>query len=271
MTALFHTDLPLPVEPCTGTGGLQRLHSDQQELARSIASALPRDGSRELQPGLLCYRRNRPTQPLHVLYEPALCVIAQGSKMLIWGAETLRYDPANYLITTVDLPMIGQVVKATPAQPYLGLRLRLMPAMVASVMIDVGFNCGNKHFSVGAANVSALDVNLLNAVLRLVRLAEVSADYVALAPLVIREIIYRLLTGAQAQRMAHLASTGGDAQRIVGAIKMLREGYTRSLRVGHIAKSVNMSVSAFHRHFKAVTAMTPLQFKSTFASRRHGG
>lgn len=261
MTVLMPADLAASIASSAAAGAAQRIHADRQELVRSITHALPQDGSRELQPGLFCYRRSRPTQASHVLYDPALCVIAQGSKMLIWGGETLRYDPANYLITTVGLPMTGQIVKATPAQPYLSMRLRLMPAVVASVMVDAGFSRRNGNSSVGAANVSALDAELLNAALRLVRLAEFPADYSALAPLVIREIIYRLLSGMQAHRMMHLAQVGGHAQRIVRAVEMLREGYARSLRLDQIAKSVNMSVSAFHRHFKLVTAMSPLQFQ----------
>lgn len=239
----------------------QRMMADRQELAERIAALLPRDGAVEPQPGLFCYRRNRPTQPLHSFYDPSFCVIAQGSKLLLWGNQRLRYDPAHYLITTVDLPMIGQIVEASPTQPYLGLRLLLPPAMVASVMMDTGFEQDVESGGVKGADVSRLDADMMNAVLRVLRLAEKPVDFSALSPLVVREIIYRLLTGAQARRMVHLARIGGQAQRIVRAVKILRDGYAKPLRMEHIARSVNMSISGFHAHFKAVTAMSPLQFQ----------
>ncbi len=238
-----------------------RTIADRQELAERIAAMLPRDGAIEPQPGLFCYRRSRPTQPLHSVYDPSLCVIAQGAKILLWGEERLRYDRAHYLITTVDLPMVGQIVEASPAAPFLGLRLLLPPATVASVMVEAGFGQEAESGSVKGADVSTLDPDMMNAVLRLVRLARQPADFGNLAPLVVREIIYRLLTGAQARRMVHLARIGGQAQRIVRAVKMLREGYAKPLRIEQIARSVNMSVSGFHAHFKTVTAMSPLQFQ----------
>ncbi|MGH7143152.1 MAG: AraC family transcriptional regulator N-terminal domain-containing protein [Planctomycetota bacterium] len=238
-----------------------RMEADREELAECIARALPEDGAREIQPTLHFRRHSQPTRPVHAFAQPALCAIAQGAKVLNLGAERLRYDPAHYLITTMELPLIGQVVEATPARPYLSFRLVLDPAVVASVMVEAGLVQPSTETSVRAANVSPLDAELLDAILRLCRIAESPAQYRTLAPLIVREIIYRLLTGAQSHRMRHLATTGGQAHRMVRAVQTLRDHFDKPLRIEGIARDLGMSVSGFHAHFKAVTAMSPLQFQ----------
>jgi len=162
----------------------------------------------------------------------------------------------------VELPIIGQVVEASPQRPYLGLRLGLDPAVVTAVMMEAGIaQARGEGGGVKAADVSALDANLLDATLRLVRLVDRPSEYRVLAPLVIREIIYRLLTGAQGTRMRHLATFGGHAHRMVRAVEKLRKDFDKPLRVEDLARELSMSVSGFHAHFKAVTAMSPLQYQ----------
>lgn len=239
-----------------------RAQADREELAERIARALPRDGKAELQPGLHFQRLSSPSGPIHGMLEPAFCVIAQGSKVILLGEDRFRYDPAHYLITTVGVPAIGKVVEASRERPYLSLRLVLDPSVVTSVLVESDVAHPQRDGSaVKATDVSSLDANLLDATLRLVRLTDTPGAYRALAPLVIRETIYRLLTGAQASRLRHLATIGGRGHRIVRAVKRLSEEFAKPLRIDDIARELGMSVSGFHAHFKAVTAMSPLQFQ----------
>jgi len=177
------------------------------------------------------------------------------------GEEIFRYDPAHYLISTMELPLIGAVVDASPERPYLSFRLVLDPSIVTSVMVESGLVQRRGDGSVKAVDVSPLDANLLDATLRLVRLIDTPNEYRALAPLVVREIVYRLLTGAQGSRMCHLATFGGHAHRMVRAVGKLRENFDKPLRIDGLARELGMSVSGFHAHFKAVTAMSPLKFQ----------
>src|SRR5439155_22445459 len=152
------------------------------------------------------------------------------------------------------LPMTAQVVEASVHRPYLGLRLTLDAAVVASVMVESGIVQSRGDGGVKAVDVSALDADLLDATVRLMRLIERPGQYRAIAPLAIREIVYRLLTGAQGSRMRHLATFGGQAHRMVRAVEKLRENFNKPLRIESIAHELGMSLSGFHAHFKAVTA-----------------
>jgi len=237
------------------------MEADQEELADRIASALPQDGTIEVQPGMHYRRHSRPNERVYGTYPPAFCVIAQGSKDILLGEETFRYDAAHYLISTMELPLMGEVVEASPERPYLSFRLVLDPSVVTSVMVESGHVQPNGDGSMKAVDVSSLDADLLDATVRLVRLADTPDDYRVLAPLVIREIVYRLLVGAQGNRMRHLAKFGGHAHRMVRAIETIRKGFDKPLRIDDLASELSMSLSGFHAHFKAVTAMSPLQFQ----------
>lgn len=240
----------------------RRMNADHVELAERIARAVPRDGVADPQPGVNLARFARPTELHHGFLDPCFCVIAQGAKTLTLGADVFRYDPARYMIATVGVPMTAQVVEASPDRPYLSLRLDLDPAVVGSVMVESGLaESRGDGGSVRAIAVSQLDAELLDATLRLVRLIERPEQYRALAPLVVREIVYRLLTGAQGNRMRHLATDGGHARRMVRAVDKFRKDFDKPLRIEAVAKQLGMSTSAFHAHFKAVTAMSPLQFQ----------
>jgi AraC-like DNA-binding protein len=240
---------------------LHRVDADREELAERIARALPHNGVTEPRPGVLLSRFTTTTELVHGFLEPCFCVIAQGAKALTIGGDVFRYDPAQYMISTVGLPMTAQVVEASEERPYLGLRLNLDPSVVASVMVESGIVQPRGDGSVKAADVSTLDAALLDATVRLMRLIESPREYRALSPLVIREIVYRLLTGAQGSRMRHLANFGGHAHRMVRAVEKLREHFDETLRIEDIARELGMSLSGFHAHFKAVTSMSPLQFQ----------
>jgi AraC-like DNA-binding protein len=232
-----------------------------EELAGRIADAVPRDGTREIQPGLYVGRISRPTGRLYISVPPSFCVIAQGSKNISLGESQFRYDPAHYLITTMELPLSGEVIDATPESPYLSCRLVLDSSVITSVMVEMGGIESSADGDVKAVGVSLLDADLLDATVRLMRLAESPSEYRVLAPLVTREIVFRLLLGAQGSRLQLLAKFAGNAHRMAHAIETIREQFNKPLRVEDVAKRLHMSVSGFHAHFKAVTAMSPLQFQ----------
>lgn len=238
----------------------QRFQAARQELVERMSTSLTQDGIWEAESGLQFIRRSHPSERIHGCSQPSLCVMAQGSKEVYLGADTFRYDPAHYLITTMELPISSQVVEASPASPYLGLVMRLDPTLVASVIVESGQLPGGAQ-GVKALDVSPLDVDLLEALLRLVRLTRRPEEYRVLSPLIQREILFRLLVGEQGGRLRHLATLGGPSQRMVQAVERLRRDYQKPLRIEHLARELGMSTSGFHAHFKAVTSMSPLQFQ----------
>jgi AraC-like DNA-binding protein len=180
---------------------------------------------------------------------------------VLLGEDRYRYDPADYLITTIALPVAGQVIEASAANPYLSLRLELDPILVGSVMVEAGHARVQSHSAVTAIDVSPLDAGLLDAVVRLIRLIDSPSDAHVLAPLIRREIVYRLLMGEQGGRLRHLAVLGGSTHRIAKAVNRLHKEFDQPLRIENMARELGMSVSGFHHHFKAVTAMSPREFQ----------
>lgn len=239
----------------------QRIQDVREELVDRISRAITADGALDVFPGFRLARSSRPTEPVRSVYGPAFCFVAQGRKQVLLGDELFRYDPGNYLIFTVDLPLVFQVQEASPDRPYLGFRLDLDPALVASVIVESGIEFKKGDASEKAMDVSPTDADLLDALVRLVRLVDSPGERRFIAPLVIREIIYRLLIGGQAARLSHMVAMGGSARRISSAIGYLRENFEQPLRIDDLARDFGMSVSGFHHHFKSVTAMSPLQFQ----------
>jgi AraC-like DNA-binding protein len=188
-------------------------------------------------------------------------VIAQGSKEVLLGDSRYRYDPFHYLLATLDLPSMSRVMEASKERPYLSLRLDLPPALVGSVMAETDHASPPDQAGARAIHVSPLDVHLLDAVVRLVRLLDSPAEAPILMPLIMREIIYRLLVGDQGGRLRHLATLGGYTPYIARAVERLRQTFDQPLRIEQLAGELGISVSGFHHHFKAVTALSPLQFQ----------
>jgi AraC-like DNA-binding protein len=238
-----------------------RAQANRGELVERIARAIHQDGRVEPLKGLRLHRASSPTESVHGMSGPAFCVIAQGSKEVLLGDTRYQYDPAHYLLATVELPVVSQVIEASQERPYLSLRLKLDPTLVGSVMVEAGHFSPRSHADVRAINVSPLDASLLDAVVRLVRLLDTPAEAPFLAPLITREIVYRLLMGEQGDRLRHIAVQGGHIHRIARAIERLGKEFDQPLRIDDIARELGMSVSSFHHHFKAVTAMSPLQFQ----------
>lgn len=240
----------------------QRVQINRDELLERMARALPEDGAVEPLDGLFLARLTKPMESTLALHKPALCFVVQGGKQVLLGDEVLWYDPGNYLLFTVDLPVVFRVDEASKEKPYFGLRLDLDPALVTSVMMEAGTEIRKGDASIKAIGVNAVDAELLDAVVRLVRLSDKPAEQRILTPLIKREIVYRLLAGGEGARLGHLVvASRGDTRRISRAIGRLREHYNESLKIEEIARELGMSVSGFHHHFKSVTSMSPLQFQ----------
>ena len=239
----------------------QRVQASRDELVELIARAIPEDGTVEPLKGLYLNRLSSPKGPLHSVYEPVFCVIAQGSKEVFLYDERYLYDPSRYLLVTAELPLVGHVVDASRERPYLSLRLELDPTLVSSVMVEAGDIASEAPTDVRAITVSTLDADLLDAAVRLVRLLDSPNEAPFLAPLITREIVYRLWMGEQRDRLRYIATGGGYISHIARAIDRLQKDFDQPLRIEGIAREFGMSVSGFHHHFKAVTAMSPLQFQ----------
>jgi AraC-like DNA-binding protein len=246
-------------------------HTEQREIARGRASRdelaelitrhVVQEGRAAAAPGLVLYRYSLPAGPLYGVSEPSLCVVVQGAKELLIGSERLRYDASQYLLVSAGLPVVGHIIEASEERPYLAARLVLDPAIVTQVLMESGLLTSRSDGAVKALAACPLDADLLDSVLRLVRLVDSPRDYAALAPLVAREIVYRLARGDQGVRLRQIAVVAGRAHRIAKAIELIRTSFGKSLRIGGLARQLGMSVSAFHHDFKAVTAMSPLQFQ----------
>lgn len=211
-------------------------------------------------PALTLYRSSGPSAHDAAVYEPALVVMAQGAKEVILGNVPYRYDPDHYLLVSVDLAVAARVVEASPTHPSLAIRITFDPAVVGELLAD-----GTAVPAGGATDrgiaVTPIDPPLRDAVTRLVELLDTPEHIPAIAPLVLREITYRILIGPQGPRLRQIASVGAPAQRIAEAIRWLKRHLDEPLRIETLAKNVGMGSSALHLHFKTVTTMSPLQYQ----------
>ena len=240
-----------------------RLESALAEMAslvtRFTASAV---GAHEAAiPGLTLYRAIAPSGLHHGVHNPCVCVIAQGAKRVLLGDEVYRYDRARYLAASMNLPVSGQVVEASPEKPYLSMKLDVAPQEIAALILEAKLPEPSDAAPARGLFVSRVDTDLIEAFVRLLRLLDTPEDIPALAPVVRREILYRMLKGDEGQRLRQIAASTAHAARIARAIEWLRRNYTRPLRIDELAAHASMSSSSFHEHFRAVTAMSPLQFQ----------
>ncbi len=212
-------------------------------------------------PGLILARRDKPSEPVSILYEPRICVIAQGAKRVQLGDDAYVYDAHHFLLTSVDLPTVVQVINASREKPYLGLVLRLDQREISQLMVDSNLPQPRPQQSSRGMATGEVTRPLLTAIQRLIDLLDEPKDIPILAPIIEREIFYRLLVGDQGTRLRQMASAGSQSQQIARAIYWLKDNFTRPLRIDDLAAQVNMSTSTFHHHFRAVTAMSPLQYQ----------
>lgn len=217
--------------------------------------------------GLSLFRRDEPTEPISSMYEPSICVVAQGAKRVILGDDTYVYDAQHYLITSVHLPTIVQIIEASKQKPYLGLRLTLDLHEISKMMVDSNLPAPHVQQSSRGMATGEVTLYLLNAFKRLVDLLADEEDIPILAPTVQREIVYRLLVGDQGKRLRQIASVGSQSQQIAKVIEWLKGNFTQPLRVDDLATKAGMSTSTFHHHFRSMTALSPLQFQKQLRLR----
>lgn len=212
-------------------------------------------------PALSLFRRNEPTEPFSGIYEPSVCLVAQGAKRVQLGDETYVYDAQHYLLTSVHLPTVVQIIEASREKPYLGLRLRLDLREVSQLMADSNLPPPRSQQSSRGMATAEITPPLVNAFLRLIELLDNQQDIPILAPVIQREIIYRLLVGDQGARLRQIVAAGSQSQQIARAIEWIKDNFSKPLRVDDLAEQARMSTSTFHHHFRAMTALSPVQFQ----------
>ncbi len=238
------------------------MHVDLLKFKESVARWTEHD---EVLPtavsGLTLFRRTEPTEPTCGLYEPSVCLIAQGAKRVQLGDDVYDYNGQRYLITAVHLPTVVQIIEASPERPYLGLRLMLDQAELAQMILDSNLPAPPSQQSARGMATGEMTHALLNAFQRLLDLLDDEGAIPILAPTIQREILYRLLVGDQGARLRQLASAGSQSQQIAQVIDWLKSNYTRPLRIEDLAREARMSASTFHHHFRTMTALSPLQYQ----------
>jgi AraC-like DNA-binding protein len=200
------------------------------------------------------------TRPVTSVCEPAFALVAQGKKRTVLGDTVFEYCSGRYLVATVDLPIVSRVVRATRAEPYLGFVLTLNPTAIATLMLETASNDRRVAEPLGLA-VSQASPELLDAVARVLRLLSRPQDVAVLAPMLEREILWRLLTGEQGAMVRQIGLAGSRLSQIRRAIHWIRAHYSEPLPTAELAHVAGMSDSSFHRHFRAVTTMSPLQYQ----------
>ena len=230
------------------------------ELARLIARHAPDSGmSGTAVARLTLIRSNQPSAPVPAVYEASLCIIAQGSKRVWLADRSVTYDASSYLLVSVDLPLVGHVLEASPAVPYLCCKIDFDPAALADLLAAEGRTLPRPDLPVLA--VYPGDPELIDAACRLVRLLDRPESIRVLAPLIEREILYRLLTGPHGGLLRQMASVDSHLNQVSRAIAAIRKGFQGQLRIDEIAAASGMSASSLHAHFKAITRMTPLEYQ----------
>jgi len=212
-------------------------------------------------PGLAISRVSQPVIPHHRIYRPTICVVLQGAKRILSGDRVLDYGENQLLIVTVELPASGQIVEASPEQPYLGLNIDFDPVLMREVMDDLENPPKPSGDGIACVFVQDFDEALQDCVRRLLNLMETPKAIPVLARSIMREICYWLLTGPNGREICKLALPGSHARRMSDAIYRLSDNFAEPVRIEELAAVARMSPSSFHQHFKTLTSMTPLQYQ----------
>ena len=235
---------------------------DTSALAGAVGRILRTDGdSVTALPWLSLHRRKAVTAPMHCIYGLGLGVTLQGCKQVMVGDEVLTYAPGQSMVTSVDLPVISHVTQASIAKPFLGMMLTFDSTMVMQVAEGMQLSQRMKDDGFRPITVQALDAGVLDALGRLVELLGDSQLLAAIAPLIQKEIIVRLLSGAHGPQLLHIVSAGSPSQHIAKTVAWLKLNFRQTLRMDDLATSAHMSPSTFRQHFRAVTGMSPLQYQ----------
>lgn len=242
------------------TGSNQLMEQQLNELRQLAAHAENRRTETGI-PRVAMVQGRIPEHHLAAVYDPMINLILQGSKSMTVGGQTLHYDPATYFVMSVDLPAAGEVQPATTGEPYLAVSLTPEPSVIANLLESLPDSAIRQAGNERGFSVAAVTPELLDAWVRMLRLINHPADIAALAPLYEREILYRVLQGPMGWMLRDIALPDSALARVNLVIQQIRRDYVSPIRVEDLAAMASMSVSAFHRHFKAVTALSPLQYQ----------
>ncbi|WP_423798080.1 AraC family transcriptional regulator N-terminal domain-containing protein [Neobacillus sp. SAB-20_R2A] len=240
----------------------EQLYRQRVELTKIIEGYTGHDGTQMTAiPTLFFSRYSNETGPNYGVYKPSLCIIVQGMKEVLLSQERFQYGPADYLVASVNLPITGQVTEASSEVPYLALKLEFTPSEILEVLREFQMGVEKKENPKRGMYVSKIEPSLLDAVTRLARLLDTPKDIPVLAPLIRKEIIYRVLQGEHGGMLQQIAIEGSSTNQISDVIEHILNNYEMSFKIEELAEIANMSVSSLHRHFKEVTAMSPIQFQ----------
>jgi len=249
--------------PAQPRNGASAPATDLRSLAHLLAAHAPHDGSFELRiPGVHASRYSRVMNNcVHTLRVPSLCIVAQGAKTVTVGQESYTYDASRMIVFSVALPVASQITKAGASEPYLALKIDLEPSKIAELILKVFPNGLPPVQERSAVYLTPMDGNVLHASIRLLECLGQPGDTELIAPLVLDEILIRLLRSPIGIRVAQMGFAESSVNRVAKAISWLRNNYSQPIKVEELAELVNMSASSFHEHFKSVTSMSPLQYQ----------
>jgi AraC-like DNA-binding protein len=234
----------------------------RRDLVRKIADRAVAEGDTPTPiPGLRLYRRSVPTACASAAYEPSLVVFVQGQKRINVGKTTYLCDGSNFLLTSVDLPVVSQVIAATEVEPILGLLLKLEMPVVREILSQQEFHLGEEPVDARGMAVGVTSLELMDACSRLIDLLDKPQDIPFLGGLIQREIVFRLLRSPQGKHLRAIATLGEQSHRTAKAVEWLRVNYTKPLRVEELAAMARMGISTLHHQFRSLTAMSPLQYQ----------
>jgi AraC-like DNA-binding protein len=232
------------------------------ELGTLVARHSPGDGMHATKVGgLICIRLSEPHMQLPSVYQPSICVIVQGAKQVLLEEEIYRYAPPQFLAVSVDLPLTGQVIEGSAAKPYLCLAIEIDARLIADLIAQSGDASWSRAETSRGLFVGEMDGPMQETALRLARLLDAPGDIPVLAPLAMREFHYRLLKSPYGPAIAQMAIAGSNTHKIGQIIRRIKTQLASPIRVDELASMANMSPSSFHQHFKAVTAMSPVQYQ----------
>lgn len=235
---------------------MERLHELADLVRAGLGQAAP-DGIGPVLPGgLQMIVSSQVTAGQPVIYQPLLCLILEGAKESALGARTFVYGSGDYLLVSADLPVTGRVIAA----PYLAIGIPLDPAVIAELALEAGALTSDPPPLPGLT-VSRMDDEMIDALIRLVRLSDRPGDAAVLSPMILREIVWRLMAGENGAALRQIAAQDGRLAQVNTAIAWIRAHYAEPLRIDALAARVGMSETSLYRHFRVVTAMSPLQYQ----------
>jgi AraC-like DNA-binding protein len=231
-------------------------------LARGIGRFARTDGDHNTAiPALTLHRRRAPTEPLHCIYNLGLGVVAQGAKQVMVRDASVDYGPGQTMLTTIDLPVVSHVTRASAAEPFLGMMLTLDVRTIVQMASEIDLPRLRRDDGYRSISFEALDAPLLDALVRLVNILDEPALVPRLAPLIQQEVVIRLLAGPHGSRLRHLVTAGSPGQQIAKAVAWLKQNFATALHVDDVADRAHMSASTFRQHFRALTGVSPLQYQ----------